>query len=111
MKPDGIRWIQLLLAVLGLVFASRCTLGLVIFMFVVSLVYMLIFFVCYFVDRQLFAGRTAFVLELTLGIVMLTVTIYITILYSNTHVEQILMLICGFVLGVLHLITAYEGYW
>lgn len=106
-----LRWLELLVAVLGLVFlsSSHQINPLLVFAFVVALIYLIILIICLCIGRELFGPRAQTAIEIVAALLLLTLAIYCT-MSSDKETLFILALVCGYILPAMLFITAYSGH-
>lgn len=109
MSVTIIRWLQLITAILGLSFASSSSniSGLVVFSFVIALIYEIILIISQLLDRPMFQSPSQIAIEVVILVFLMLVTIYNTS-STDKHVYTILAIVCGYLLGALFVISAYE---
>lgn len=105
MDSTLIRCLQLITAILGLIFSIQYGTQLLIICFAVALVYLIIVFLGVLLGRTIFPGRAQMVFDLAIGIVVLVLTVWATIEGNFKATMFILAIICGYILGPLLIIT------
>jgi hypothetical protein len=105
-----IRWLQLGLAIAGLVLssASKTIHGFLVFAFVLALIYEVVSVIGWVIGREVFSGRGQVIAEIVVAIVLLIAAIVVTI-NGVGDIINVLALVCAFVLPALLIITAYTG--
>lgn len=111
-QMDFLRIIQLVVAVLGLVFTILASPGplMMLIIFTICMVYDIIIIITAVSGRTLMGSQAHAIIEIILAIVLLVFTIYTTACCSSGNIMVIMYIVCGFILPALFLITAYDGF-
>lgn len=106
MDSTLVRVLQLVLAVLGILFSTQFSSNsLIVIAFAVALVYLCLVFVGILVSRTLFPGRVGMLFDLVIGVVVLVMTVIVTIQAQSSSTYWIISIVCGYILGPLLIIT------
>lgn len=111
MLPSLVRWLQLLMALMGLILSGSPAVVTVYLMvaFALVLIYTMVILIGNLLGRNIVYGRTQVVLELVLVSILLIGTIHSAITCKGDLIT-ISILLCGFVLSALLIITIHDGY-
>lgn len=107
---DGtlIRSLQLITAILGVIFSASDGYTLLIIAFAIGLVYMILIFLGIMLNKTIFAGRSQTIFDLVVGAAILIIAIYATVQRGGDGGDgmYIASLVCAYVLGPLLLISS-----
>lgn len=107
---SAIRWIQFLLAIVGLILiiSASAQPTLLVVVFIILVVYEISMIIFISTGKHLLPSRTFSIIEVILAISVLVISIYVCANMSM-GVLVIVVVVIGFILPPLLLISAYEG--